>query len=47
MDKCDCCGCEMKYKRLGKPLYACEDCREKAVHELGRTTSYVQISIAK
>lgn len=48
MDKCDCCGAVMKYKRIGTTyLYACEECREAAMHALGRTVTAIQISMRK
>jgi hypothetical protein len=47
MDKCDCCGAEMKHVRVGKPLFACDDCRDVAVQRLGLDVTYVQIGIKK
>lgn len=47
MDKCDCCGCAMKYRRTGPTyLFACQDCRTEAMKALGRTVSAIQISFA-
>lgn len=38
-DTCDCCGCAMKHKRLGKrrasSLFVCADCRAWALKRLG------------
>lgn len=48
MEKCDCCGCEMKYKRLNTTaLYACDDCRPVAYAKLGKEVSSIHISIKK
>ncbi len=46
MDSCDCCGRAMKHKRIGSPLYACDDCRDEAMSRLGVDQTYVQIGIA-
>lgn len=47
-DKCDCCGREMKYRRIGPTyLYACQDCRGKAIKELGRSVSAIAIGYAR
>lgn len=44
MDKCDCCGCLMKYRRIGPNyLYACDDCRGEAMKALGVTVSAIAI----
>lgn len=45
-DKCDCCGCAMKYKRIGaRYLFACEECRPVAMSKLGKTVTAIQISM--
>ena len=40
MDTCDCCGTEMKHKRIGErrasSLFVCENCRDWALKRLGR-----------
>lgn len=46
MDRCDCCGCTMKHKRIVSGLFACQDCREPAMKELGVTVTSIQIGFA-
>lgn len=44
IDKCDCCGCVMKYRRINpRYMYACDDCRGEAMKALGVTVSAIAI----
>ena len=52
MDHCDCCGAELKHKRIGARrasyLFVCEDCRPVALSKLGRdgiTCTHVGIKL--
>jgi hypothetical protein len=48
MDKCDCCGCAMKYRRISpRYLYACRACRPAAMDALGVTVSAIAIGPAE
>jgi len=45
MDRCDCCKCAMKHKRITNALFVCDDCRAWGMKQLGVTATALHVGI--